>query len=191
MAIALEQGSSAPASAREVSEWLQRVAGATLAERAARVAEIESGRVAASALGAQEGDSSAVRPYIARVEDEPAPTVASPRAKRGRAFAIAGVAAAVIAATGLGLAARRHEAPRPRERTDTGGVPTGVASEAPAPVLDASSTAVAPTPPVTPPPPSTSKLSPGGPRRAKPSADCSPPFSWDAQGKKHYKAQCL
>ena len=102
------------------------------------------------------------------------------------------IAGAALAVLGVTLIVRSTRAPapveaapsvpaastrRPRERR-----PRRLAvgrPEAPGP-----STA-APRPPRRPVPP------PHRPRRAGPRPACYPPFTWDAQGKKHYKAECL
>jgi hypothetical protein len=194
MAIALEE-SAPPATPREVSEWVTRAVGSILAERAARVAEIESGRVAAEVVALERGPSGASAgggheaqaPGVAPASN-PRPAAAARRARWAR---LAGGAAAAALCAGLALLFRLRDSPPPLVGTAVA-LPSAAASaqapevSAPPALLDASPS------PATAPPPSAAPRSPSNaPKRTRPAADCTPPFSWDAQGKKHYKAQCL
>ena len=190
MAIALE-ACVQQSTAAQVGEWLERIAGPVLAERAARVGAIER----EGALAEPEGVEA-----VAPVE---APTQASsisvaknaPRAEPGRGgrrAMVVFIAGAALAVLGVTLIVRSTRVPAPVEVAPpsvpaaTPDLPASAAPVAPP------STAEAPTPP---PPPvasaSTPSRSTAVPRRAAPRPACNPPFTWDAQGKKHYKAECL
>jgi hypothetical protein len=197
MAIALEQ-SARPATAREVSVWLERVAGPVLAERAARLGEIEAGRAAAEVIAIAE--SSATPRTDEAIGGSVQVTAAASRPGQGRRppgqarGRLAWIGAAATLAGTIALVLRVRGAPSPPTPAPRPIDSPSAATEATVPpaLPDAAATVVI-TPAATPAsaslPPSRSAAS--APRKPKPAADCTPPFSWDALGKKHYKAQCL
>ena len=194
MAVALERAVP-PATARETAGWVEKVAGSVLAERAARVAEIESGKVAAEIAALDGGSAVDAGPdaptqvAVSRASD-PSPPAPPRRARSARPW----IAAAVILAGGVALFLRARSVPsRGVDLASSAAPPRSVESEAPAPLPppDAAAAvipAIAPSAPALAPPP---RPSAAPPRKPRPAADCNPPFSWDAMGKKHYKAQCL
>jgi serine/threonine-protein kinase len=220
MAIALES-QAALATPIEVGAWVERIAGVTLTQRAERVAAIEAefGRVvgagpaselaahrpaAASLTGAT--SATVAVPGLARTGDkttvdsggEPTRTAVAtvselhaPR-RRGRLVNVASVAG-VAAVLGLGLVIRGvlH---------GSSGEPASAALVS-SPALESAPTASSSAPP----PPSDSV--PGGPgdvhaptdmptKRAPPPpvrkrSVCSPPYTIDVRGVRHYKPECL
>ncbi len=196
MAVALER-CVAPASAAEVAQWLERAAGPALARRAAAIAAVEG--------GAQDGSTSP--PAGGDDVDEPA----QPTAEASSISVVSGVTAAPLSgrrlpvrwwlAAGVLMAAaitaarvpwRRGAAAPPAAAT----APSAVATREPGPAassLAAASASPAPTAAPSPsaPAPPTVALPPRRTPAAPPPSDCNPPFTWDDQGKKHYKRNCL
>jgi serine/threonine protein kinase len=194
MAVALE-GCLAPASAAEVTRWLEEVAGPPLARRAAAIAALE-GSVAGGPTSSprQDGDADAPAQPIA---DASSISVVSgittvPSAPRRRAGLW--LAAGVMLSMAIAVARIPWRGPAPARSTAAPELAAASSSE-PEPADSspaASSTAVASNAPPPGAPASPSVASP--PRRAPAApraSDCTPPFTWDAQGKKHYKRQCL
>jgi hypothetical protein len=191
MALALEQ-SVPPASAREVSEWVERVAGSVLAERASRVAAIESGNVDAEVI-VPEGEAGETRVDRAPAADALSNDAAGTRRAVSRRWRTAIAVSGAVALFGgaLVLLLRTRAAPAPHEGA---AIPTSTASAtieaiAPPATADAGVSLATAAPPSATSPPRPAAVAPKKPRAA--AADCNPPFSWDAMGKKHYKAQCL
>jgi eukaryotic-like serine/threonine-protein kinase len=196
MAVALER-CLAPASAAEVAHWLEQAAGSALARRAAAIAAIEGGAA----------DGSTSPPTGGADVDEPAQptadassisvvsgvtTVPSSGARRRvRWLLTAGVLmAAAITAVRVpwrrSLAAHPAAATAPSALTSSEPGPAVSRPEAPpdSPAQTAAPSSSAPTPPIV---ASPTRRVPAAP----PPSDCNPPFTWDDQGKKHYKRNCL
>ena len=190
MAAALE-ACVAPASAVQVAEWVERVAGPELVERAARVAAIESAGampLPAEAVSATEAPTQASSISVSK-------SVGSPDARREHKRARVVLAAgAVLAVIGVALIVRSTRAP---EATAPSTSPATSAAPPLPPDPTVSAAASANDPPIpTPTPTSTpsATLAPRPtarpPKRAAP-RDCNPPFTWNSQGKKLYKPECL
>jgi serine/threonine-protein kinase len=174
-----------PASAATVSAWLERVAGPTLALRAARIAEIESSAASETTLPLE----LPAQPTQASSISVASSAASTPSGKRRLAW----IALAVLGALGTSaVAAIEWAGPRTH--------PSTVATPASAPLLAPSIDAAPPasteesaaSAPSTTPAPSAPSAATTTPRRpAAPASNCNPPFTWDAQGKKHYKRNCL
>jgi serine/threonine protein kinase len=201
MALALER-CVPPATARDVSEWVERVAGSVLAERAARVSEIESGRASGEvvALASEEEETHIEVPTQVPVSQVAIPAAATaPHRRWGARLGWIGAIALLTGAVAFWIRPHGTAAPTPPPVL----VPTAAATATSPPVISASAIPVsnaAPPPTPTTFPDAAASSPPAGPashsggsapRKARPSSECNPPFSWDAQGKKHYKAQCL
>ena len=211
MAVALER-CVAPASAAEVARWLEQAAGPALARRAAAIATLESGATDGStSVDAGEAflDEPAQPPadasslsVVSGVTNAPS---SGPKRRLQWGLAAGVLVAAAITATRIpswskGAPAAPRELPsRPAiaaPPTVPAATPSAAAAneaapavtmpvatpEAPAP-NDAPSSS-APAPPALAAPPRRGRAAP----RA---SDCNPPFTWDDQGKKHYKRNCL
>src|SRR5260370_36790031 len=194
MAVALER-CVPPASAAEVSSWLEQAAGPALARRADAIAVLE-----ASASGApvshmrednvgEEGQAPVEASSISGVSRVP---TAQPSGRRRRIELL--LAAAALTSTVI-VAARIARRDVAGARSSASTAPSAGASSQPEPAAPgppAPSEFVAPpTPPaVAAPPPSAVSRPRRGPAAPRPS-DCHPPFIWDDQGKKHYKRNCL
>jgi hypothetical protein len=204
-----------PASPSAVSTWLESAAHASLAARAALVTAIESGTATvpepdiASRVAVRLKEPRAVSPVsapphatqassISTVSDVLSGTRRSPR--RWRIVASLGVGGVIAVITVAGLALHRSSgAPPPTAASAiAGGPPVAIASDdgpQAAPAADASTLAdasfaasAASVPAVSPvarPQVHVQK------HPAKHPPYCDPPYTWDAQGKKHYKAECL
>jgi hypothetical protein len=196
MVVALER-CLAPASAAEVAQWLEQAAGPALARRAATIAAIEG--------GAQDGTT--FPPAGGADIDEPA----QPTADAASISVVSGVATAPssgpwrrvrwLLAAGVLMAAaltaaripwRRSMAARPAAATAPSTVTTSEPRSAAsnlsaAPDLPAQTTAPSSSAPAPPAAASRPRRAPAAP----PTTDCNPPFTWDDQGKKHYKRNCL
>jgi serine/threonine protein kinase len=206
MAVALER-CIAPASAAEVAHWLEQAAGPALARRAAAIAAIESGAPDGStSVGAADldepaqptADASSLS-VVSGVTNAPS-SGPKRRVQWGLAAAVlvaAGITATRIPSWSKGAAAAPLELPSRSAiaaQATAAAAPSAVPTSDPGPVKspiakpdaprpnDASSSS-APAPPAVASPP---RRSPVAPR-----ADCNPPFTWDDQGKKHYKRNCL
>jgi serine/threonine-protein kinase len=179
-----------PAGAATVGAWLERVAGPALALRAARIAEIESSAASETTLPIAMPE----QPTQASSISVASSVTSAPSSKRRRAW----IAVAALGLLGVGavVSLAWHGT-----RTQ----PTGVASPASAPpvapsmdVAPPASTddqaASAPPAPSAPPSAVAAPSAAAPPTRrppAAPASNCNPPFTWDAQGKKHYKRNCL
>jgi serine/threonine-protein kinase len=236
MAQALERRARA-ATAAQVSEWIEGLAGEVLAKRAATLAEIESrnagnaaGRVTDPALGDDEGEPA----------DPPGQETASnavlpvaPRVRTGRGYAVLAAASAFLLVCGLAAlpallhksAAEEAQAVAPRvsalaaTATATASpshdaLPTVAVQDLPeapaaAPASPHAAAARSPqrsradaTPAAAPAAaaatataaatgtPAAKPATASAPA-ASPAADCNPPYTWDANGIKHYKPRCL
>jgi serine/threonine-protein kinase len=195
MAIALER-CLPPASAAEVAKWLDQVAAPALARRAAAIAAIEGGADEStspqSGAGEVEGPAqpTADASSISVVSGVTAAASSGPRQRARWLLAAAAVVAAAIPAA---LVPWRSSV---AVRSIAATAPSAVPSSEPAPA-GSSPSATSDSPPAGAAPSSTPSAPPtivSPPRRA-PAApralDCNPPFTWDDQGKKHYKRQCL
>jgi serine/threonine-protein kinase len=214
MALALENA-VAPATASEVGAWVEQVASATLARRAAEITAIESGALGTPQVPAlaPEGSGSSSSPIpvvlLSRGSSEPAPT---PAARRGRGpFVVAGVLGASAVVLVVALALSRTARSYPPEPTVSATLPVSATSPsvAPAsaglpeprapssaaevasafsPAASLSRSGVAPRPASTTQHPKASDHPRAG---APPGTGCDTPYTWDDQGRKHYKPECL
>jgi serine/threonine-protein kinase len=215
MAVALEDVLPL-ASPRAVGEWLEEVAGESLARRAARVKEIESiSTVAPTALAGEAATRPSTPPSPAATSQvsgisvlQPDMFEARPQRHRGLLGALIGAAAAV----GVLLVVFSLRAPATNADADAGqvapasegegtaaaatalvpaatGAPAAAASVAPAASAVASASVVAPAAP--------RKPAVGGGPRPKPSSkpaappNCTPPYNVDASGIRRIKPECL
>jgi eukaryotic-like serine/threonine-protein kinase len=199
MVVALER-CLAPASAAEVARWLEQAAGPALARRAAAIAAIEG--------GAQDGSTSP--PAGGGDVDEPAqptadassisvvsgvttPPSSGPR-RRVRWLLAAGVLMAAAITTARTpwrrlMAAQPAAAPALSAVTtsEPSSTSSSLAATSDSPAQTASPSPSAPAPPSAASRPRRAPAAPAAP----PTSDCTPPFTWDDQGKKHYKRNCL
>jgi eukaryotic-like serine/threonine-protein kinase len=205
-----------PASPSAVSAWLERAAHESLAARVALVTSIESGTATVpeadivSHVTARRNELRAVGVDVAippqATQASTISTVSDVRSgsaksrRRWRLAASLGIGCVAVVTTAVVVlrpsnvqpgaaatsAATDHQAPAALAGDD-GAAPTS-SGDAAAPV-DSSSSAASPVaatvsapsrPPARPPKHS-----------ARPPSNCDPPYTWDAQGKKHYKAECL
>ena len=207
MAVALER-CLAPASAAEVTHWLELAAGPALTRRAAAIAAIER--------GAADGSTSPSMPPSN--VDGPVPptadassisvvsgvTAGASSVKRRRAWWLLAAGVLTSAAITAGRVPWRSSgAARSPVKTEPSAVAPsehGTAVSSPAAPSDSAAPSAAPSPsapapstvassPSTPAPPTVASPRKRGP--APRATDCDPPFTWDDQGKKHYKRQCL
>jgi serine/threonine-protein kinase len=195
MAVALE-GCLSPASAAEVTRWLDDVAGSALARRAAAIARLEGSEVGVAMSSAiKEGGADAQPQPITDASSisvvSGITTAPSPRRRFGLWLAAGVVVSVVIAGARI-----PRRAPRPVHSTAVpapGVVAPSERGPADSSSVAAASDSVAPATPApgAPPPPSVTSSPWRGPHAAPRESDCTPPFTWDAQGKKHYKRQCL
>ena len=207
MAVALER-CLAPANAAEVAHWLEQAAGPALTRRAAVIAAIEGGAAGGStspSLQAGNVDEQ-VQPTAdaSSISVVSGVTAGAPSVQRRRArwLLAAGVltAAAITAgrvpwrSSGVARSPVRAEPsavtssePGPAVSNPTAPSASPAPSAAPsssAPALRTlASSSIAPAPPTA----SPTRKGPAAPR----ATDCDPAFTWDDQGKKHYKRQCL
>jgi serine/threonine-protein kinase len=188
----------APASAADVTRWLEQAAGPALARRASAIAAIE---------GDPTGSSMSPRPEDVDVgvaaeppkEEASSISVASGittaagfgRRRRASLWVAAGVLVAVAAVVAR-IPWRGSSIPRSSAATAL----PAAASRDPGPIE--SSLAAAPelgTPSTSPPATAASPSTVSPPQKKAPPAlrpsDCNPPYTWDDQGKKHYKRHCL
>jgi hypothetical protein len=202
------------ASASEVGDWVERVGGNALVERASKLAELDRGGdlVTAIRMRRRRGDESGghtfeetaavVLPREAIGTDATVTGVdplAEPRpARRGRSGGVL-VAVGAVVLLALGVVA---------VRASTAHTTGNVAAPAAAVSFVVASVAEAPPPPPSPsastggstPAPGTAEAT-GGPGRApRPPASatrsrrrpgCDPPYTTDPDGTRHYKLQCL
>jgi hypothetical protein len=200
MAVALER-CLAPASAAEVAHWLEQAAGPALAGRVAAIAAIEGGAADGSTPPSEQaghaGAPAAPTADASSLSVVSAVTAGASSIHRRRARWLLAACLLILAAITAGRVPWRSSgtgslAKGPLARTWPSAVPSSepapavsnpaVPSDLPAPSAAPSSNAPAP-PTVAGPP----KRGPASPR----ATDCNPPFTWDDQGKKHYKRQCL
>ncbi len=207
MGVALEKAVR-PASAREIGEWVEASATETLRLQAREVAGIEAGGSGVSEPSASASGVVSVRTHDPH-DPDPGTTashvsdVSVARARRRRAT-IPLLLGAAIAVLGVGFAALRGvggggvapdgstvspgaqaSAPpvvsqAPASPSAGPGEAAGVATQSPS-APSAASASAAPTKPRT--------SRPGGAPRAQP-LDCSPPYTVDASGSRHWKKGC-
>ncbi len=198
MALAIE-GVSGLAPASEVGAWVTRLADASIKARAAKVAEVES----RSDVFIKRPDPKPEGESPTRSVSIEAVRVASPTSPKNR-VALIGVGAVMLVGLGVGLTlALQHPAPVPAPVAP----PSATSPSAP---VAAQPPAAPPEPSATPQPvatasdvPATSAApakpaAPRAPTRSSPAAatkprtaDCSQPFTIDANGIRHVKAECL
>jgi serine/threonine-protein kinase len=192
MALALE-GCVPPATASEVSAWIERIASPTLMRRAEEVTAIESG----SFTNPRTTLDSVSRNSQASVKSSE-PSAALRRGGRRRVVT-AGVVGLALASITVALALHARP-PASAARVVASTQPSPPPSAIPPPVPSAAvvdSTPPAPTltaPPASAEAPShssssTKHIKPARPPRPPPG--CDPPYTWDDEGRKHYKPECL
>jgi serine/threonine-protein kinase len=195
LAVALEQ-SVRPASAREIGEWVEASAAATLTLRSERVARIEARSSLRGSL-AESGGSSAASSSAAARDAEPHTTASHVAAASGSLRArrvpllLGATAVLVVIAAGVLVTQRRQEpspAPAPVEREVTATVPVvvepaaslaapGVPSASASSAARSSARTLAPPTPASPP--------------ARPArVDCAVPYTIDEGGVRHWKKGC-
>ncbi|MFO0761215.1 MAG: serine/threonine-protein kinase [Byssovorax sp.] len=198
MAEAIE-GCGPVASSSEIGAWVQATAGEALAERAARVAEAEqemARRIRGSLARIEELEETVTDVSdldlplpSADPQSMPAVTGEALPARRGGFALRAGIAGAALLACGAVTAVVLGRGAHPRA-DEEGVVEEGRGAAEPAlAVLTAD-----PSPPAA--PPGSSSASAPAPSsspaaRPRPVDPCSPPFTVDASGHKHYKRACL
>ncbi len=191
MAAALE-ACVTPASAVKVAEWVERVAGAELAERAARVAAIESAGASAEGVAADAVAAAELPTQASSISVSTSVGGHEGRREQKRARVVL-ASGAVLAVIGVALIVRsvRVGAPAPAAMASVAAsatesaTATGSATESAGPT-PTPTPAPAPTPTPTPIPRPATR-----PKRAAPRPDCNPPFTYDSVGKKLYKPECL
>jgi hypothetical protein len=192
MAAAIERCLT-PASAAEVTRWLEQAAGPALRRRAAAIAAIEAGASEASTRLRKGGGHEPAQPT--REEASSISVVSGvTAAPSGRRWRAALVLAVGILLSAVIVAARSPWRGSPAVRSSVATAPSSVASSEPGPADSIPAAATDP-PPNTPPaialPPPSAASRPRKGLAAPDSSDCNPPFTWDDQGKKHYKRHCL
>ena len=165
----------------EVGEWVQRMAGESLAERARMLEALES--------------ASPEEPTVTSSGATAAPRSArSTRSRRPVAW-VAGLVAAVGVAAGVTLVARRAPAPVPAVAATA--EPSVTAVTAPAvsipvsPPTASSAVVVAGPPPPTPSARPSRAPAAGRVGRSGRPASCDPPYSIDSAGRRIFKPECL
>jgi serine/threonine protein kinase len=197
MAMAIERTVPA-APAMEVAEWVERTAFELLEARAAAIAAIEHGSTAPSESKIAVASAEITTPK--RAEDPSSISVsrrtdAGKSARRRRAlwalFALVALGAAIFV-----VRARRSEPP-PRESAAAPLATFAAASASVAPP-EPSIEAVVEAPPKPKPVKTTTKIAPKTKSSTTASApaptiaaDCTPPYTWDALGRRIYKRHCL
>jgi serine/threonine protein kinase len=201
MAVALER-SLAPASAAEVAHWLEQAAGPALAGRVAAIAAIEGGRAdGPTSPKTQAGNAdgqAAPTADASSLSVVSAVTAGASSVQRRRARWLLAAALLTSAAITAGRVPWRSSgaagslAKGSLAKTETSAVP----SSEPAPVVsNPAAPSDVPTPSAAPSSSALASPTVAGPPKRGPAApratECDPPFTWDDQGKKHYKRQCL
>jgi serine/threonine-protein kinase len=192
MALALE-GCVPPATASEVSAWIEEIASSTLLRRAEEVTAIESGSFTdpRATLGS-------IRQSSHDPVKAPGSTPVASQKRKGRSAIVAGLVGVGIAFVALAslLHGQTPAASTPLAvSTQPVPVPSAIASAAssseappePEPEPASATPALADTPPS--PTAATKHAKPAA--RPRPAPGCDPPYTWDDQGRKHYKAECL
>jgi serine/threonine protein kinase len=187
MALAVERAVS-PALPSEVGEWLHGPAGESLARRASRVAEIESGQ---GRVDGAAGTSAEQRAESALSSISVSKPVAG--TGRGRPLALGGSLLVLVVVVAVTATLRRQTAPAAAASVAASATAAPVASSATSePSADTASVS----------PPLTGTLKPqrtvpkhpkrpGAVPSAQPAPDCDPPFVRDATGFKVWKRECL
>jgi serine/threonine-protein kinase len=220
MAIAVEECEGV-ASTTQVGEWVETLAAGTLTSRAQMLARIEKTPLDQHVLAAQgaahvDGPPLAITGEDTRMAGTVSAALPPPPGVPKARFGILAAVAAAVATFGVvwGLGGWRHapaasappppvQAPAPLPPPSASAPPSATADVATAtavetlPVAGPSARATAP---VRTPAPVTPRAAAPGPRAAsggspKPAtataADCDPPYTLDADGRRHYKRQCL
>jgi eukaryotic-like serine/threonine-protein kinase len=194
-----------PASTSEVTDWVEAMAGGTLAERAATLAAIDRDHGVRSDPGGPRPDRSAPavlsdrQPVVLHTDVERARSHAVPRqaADRRAQLRRAGtvlVTAAIVGAVSA-LAARPSGGARPDRTQSVEATEAGLQ----APGAQAPASAQPPPPPPVPEPLAAPSAAPRKPAPSPPARperrplriDCDPPYRTDADGTRIYKMQCL
>jgi serine/threonine-protein kinase len=218
MAIAVE-ACEGVASTTQVGEWVEALAAGTLSSRAQMLERIEKTPLDPHALAAQgfpQADTApvAISGEHTRVASTVSAAIPPPPGPRKTRFGILAAFAAALVTFGVawGPSQWRHL------RAASTAVPPGQAAPVPPPAATSPPSATADTPatavealpiatpsahaapPVRTPAPATPRAAAPAPRPATggtpkpataPSADCDPPYTLDADGRRHYKRQCL
>jgi serine/threonine-protein kinase len=196
MALALE-AVIAPATPTQIGAWVDRVASASLATRAAHVAEIESGSI-------PEGRASAIMSEIKRSEasgmellhtDRSMSTPAGvPSRSRAAIWAIAAlslVVGGIVTAFVIKRATTTALPSAPIKLSAASDVPSAPSIASLAPVVSIASVAPIATPTNAPSATASVHVQKHTPAAPVPSVDCSTPFTYDEMGRKVYKKECI
>jgi eukaryotic-like serine/threonine-protein kinase len=177
MAEALEEA-VAPAPARELGDWVARVAGDVLTQRAETMAAIDSSV-----------DAGKLREAISEPQAEPT-TVDAPRPRRRMGVWL--VLGAMLLSLGvLALAMTRKETQSTQTPTPPP-TPTATATPTPTPTATPTPSPIpSPTPVVTAASTQKPKSAPKPPPPASKKPGCDPPYYFDSAFKKHYKPECI
>jgi serine/threonine-protein kinase len=163
----------------DVAGWVDHVAGEALRARAALVASLERGGQALASL------ASADEPTA--VGADAATTNPPSRPLMRRPLVIVGAVLAATVVLGL-LVARAREG---NARVDPRAAPAAIKADPPAPSAATASTAATASssaPPIVRDAPPKAPAVPATPHRTD---ACKPPYTWDAQGVKHFKPECM
>jgi eukaryotic-like serine/threonine-protein kinase len=199
MAVAVE-AAIRPAATREVGEWVERVASDVLQKRARRVSEIERGTAISVEDGrAPENASSESAQVEAPVDTNASEiqvfTEVTPTPRRRARLWIATALVAPVLLSVLLLVQRRPAAPSPPPSPSASspgpGAPRPSAAEAPAGSAVPEEAAPSILPSASAPP--GASMHPWSPRRPASSprtVDCTPPYTFDNNGVRHWKPGC-
>ncbi len=166
------EGACAPATAREVGDWVADVAAEPLAQQAAMIATVEQRSRAQLATGPRQADIATAAPQ--------------PRRRWPLALAVVPVLAAVGGVVVLFTVGLKSEQPAraPAPVVEQGTVPEPAPAPPPEPQPLAPGRASAPAAPLK----AAKRAHTGGKRAVDP---CDPPYTVDAKGVKTFKPSCL
>jgi serine/threonine-protein kinase len=206
MALALD-ATAAGATSLRVAAWVERMAAERLAARAARVREIESAPAGGSVSEPVAPPPPVMTESVATATDLSASRrpVTQPTAPRWRRPALAAALGAIGIAVALAVAPLRFEsetaAPASSSSASATAAPEPLpVSAAPPPETPSAAAATGSEPPASPPraPPAATPRRPSEAPRARPTAtaktpapSCTPPYTIDASGDKHFKPECF
>jgi serine/threonine-protein kinase len=197
-----------PASASEVSDWVESLASDTLAERMTALARIERAGTAAVAIGSLSAPSDDVATAPRAPGDPPrkdAPDVFAAKARMRRIVLVgllagAGVAGALVWRFGSGRPGRGDVSAAPLDPrsvalpVDVAGVPSippATSEAAPTDAIDVVSPAASAAHPAISSDAHPHRPIPPASARPPNRAGCDPPYTTDPDGTRHYKLRCL
>jgi hypothetical protein len=183
-----------PATPGEVETWMTALAGDLLSRRALLVQAAERGHGLAS--GPIAGGGSDESTVVSTLVDPPSRTAA----RRGlvpRVALLGSLALVAVLALGVAGAAAVHRSPVAAAAlggaaaAESAAITGAAPAVDPAPSSSSSSASAEPPPSAVAPPRSLARSSSGGRPTLRANARCSPPYTWDPSGTKHYKPECL